>query len=57
MPLQWYRQDQAAVCAALERGERPDMATTRGCGWLDELVALHTEVGVLGALDAVESTR
>ncbi len=57
MPLQWNRQDQAAVRAALERGERPDMATTRGCGRLDELVALHAELGLLGALDTLETTR
>jgi len=57
VPLQWNRQDQAAVRAALERGERPDMATTRGCGRLDELVALHAELGLLGALDTLETTR
>jgi len=45
------------VRAALERGERPDMAITWGCGRLDELVAPHGELGVLGALDALETTR
>jgi len=32
VPQQWYQQDQTAVRAALERGERPDMAITWGCG-------------------------
>ena len=41
----WYRQDRAAVLAALRRGERPDLATTMACGPLDELVALHDELG------------
>ncbi len=53
----WYRQDRAAVLAALRRGERPDMATTMACGPLDELVALHEELGILAALDAVAVER
>src|SRR5438105_3007899 len=53
----WYRRDQAAVLAALRRGERPDMATTMACGPLDELVALHEELGILAALDAVAVER
>jgi hypothetical protein len=57
--LVWYRQDRAGVIAALRRGERPEMAATTGCGPLDELVALHEELGVLAALDglAVERER
>lgn len=55
----WYRQDREAVLAALRRGERPDMATTMACGPLDELVALHEELGILAVLDglAVERVR
>ena len=57
MTLQWYRQDRAAVLAALVRGERPDMATTLSAGVVDELVALHEELGVLPALAAVPTQR
>jgi len=57
MTLQWYRQDREAVLAALARGERPDMATTLSAGVVDELVALHEELGVLPALGAVPTTR
>jgi hypothetical protein len=53
----WYEQDREAVLAALGRGERPDMATTMASGPLDELVALHEELGVLAALEEVDSTR
>jgi hypothetical protein len=53
----WYRRDRAAVLAALRRGERPDMATTMACGPLDELVALHEELGILAALDVVAVER
>jgi hypothetical protein len=53
----WYEQDREAVLAALGRGERPDMATTMASGPLDELVALHEELGVLAALEEVESMR
>ena len=53
MPLRWYRQDREAVLAALARGERPDMATTLSAGVVDELVALHDELGVVDILDTV----
>ena len=53
----WYRQDRAAVVAALQRGERPDLATTTACGPVDELVALHDELGILDALDGVVPQR
>ena len=52
----WYRQDREAVLAALRRGERPDLATTMACGPLDELVALHDELGILAALDGWRSS-
>ncbi len=55
MTLPWYRQDREAVLAALARGERPDMATTLSAGVVNELVALHEELGVLPALGAVPS--
>ena len=57
MALAWYRQDKEAVVAALRRGEHPEMATTMSSGPLDELVALHDELGVFAALDAVEPVR
>ena len=57
MTLAWYRQDKEAVVGALRRGERPDMATTMSSGPLDELVALHDEVGVFAALDGVDPER
>jgi len=49
----WYRHDREAVVAALQRGERPDLATTMACGPLDELVALQEELGIWAALDEV----
>jgi hypothetical protein len=57
MGLVWYRQDKEAVAAALSAGERPDLATTMSSGPLDELVALHVELGVFAALDAVAVAR
>jgi hypothetical protein len=57
MGLRWYRQDKEAVVAALRRGEHPDMATTMSSGPLDELVALHDELGVFAALDGVALER
>jgi len=57
MDVRWYRQDRAAVLAALRRGERPVLATTMACGPLDELVALHDELGVGAALDRLEVER
>lgn len=53
----WYRQDQKAVEGALRRGERPDMATTMGSGPLDELVALHEELGCLAAVESLACDR
>jgi hypothetical protein len=57
MGLVWYRRDRAAVVGALRRGERPDLATTTSSGPLDELVALHLELGIGEALDEVEVRR
>ena len=53
----WYRQDRVAVQTALASGERPDLATTMACGPLDELVALHDELGIFALLDAAEVAR
>jgi len=53
----WYRQDREAVLAALRRGQRPDLATTTACGPLDELVALHDELGLFRLLDRVAVAR
>ncbi len=55
--MAWYRRDKAAVAAALQRGERPDLATTMASGPLDELVALHEELGIFAILDEVEAQR
>jgi hypothetical protein len=57
MVVAWYRRDRAAVVAALRAGQRPDLATTMGCGPLDELVALHAELGIFAALDALPVAR
>ncbi|HET8853465.1 MAG TPA: hypothetical protein VFN02_13160 [Ktedonobacteraceae bacterium] len=55
--MTWYRNDKAAVTEALRRGERPDLATTMASGPLDELVALHEELGILAILDEMEVQR
>lgn len=57
MSMPWFRQDKEAVLAALRRGEPPLMATTRNCGPLDELVALHIELGIFEALDRLPVNR
>ena len=53
----WYRHDREAVLAALRRGQRPDLATTTACGPLDELVALHNELGIFHLLDKLPVQR
>ena len=55
--MEWYRNDKAAVAEALRGGERPDLATTMASGPLDELVALHQELGVFAILDKMEVQR
>ena len=55
--MAWYRNDKAMVAEALRRGERPDLATTMASGPLDELVALHEELGIFAILDEVEVQR
>ena len=57
MGLVWYRNDRDVVLAALGRGERPDMATTTAVGPLDELIALHDELGIFALMDGMEVTR
>src|SRR6266566_1952730 len=52
--MAWYRNDKTAVTEALRRGERPDLATTMASGPLDELVALHEELGIFAILDEVQ---
>src|SRR5260370_35676537 len=52
--MEWYRNDKAAVAEALRRGERPDLATTIASGPLDELVALHQDLGIFAILDELE---
>jgi hypothetical protein len=53
----WYRQDKEHVAARLQAGERPDMAMTTATGPLDELVALHDELGALAVLERVGTER
>jgi hypothetical protein len=55
--MEWYRNDKTAVAEALRRGERPDLATTMASGPLDELVALHQELGIFAILDELEVQR
>src|SRR5436190_20187132 len=55
--MEWYRNEKAAVAEALRRGERPDLATTMASGSLDELVALHEELGIFAILDELEAQR
>jgi hypothetical protein len=50
MEVRCFRQDKPAVLDALRRGQRPLMATTMASGPLDELLALHIELGILEAL-------
>src|SRR5262249_27272985 len=57
MEFQWFRQDKPAVLDALRQVQRPLMATTMASGPLDELVALHIELGILEALDALPVAR
>ena len=55
--MEWYREEKAVVAEALRRGERPDLATTMASGPLDELVALHQELGIFAMLDEMEVHR
>src|SRR5438477_1660530 len=55
--MEWYRRDKEAVAAALQQGQRPDLATTMASGPLDELVALHEELGILAIVEEVEAQR
>jgi hypothetical protein len=55
--IAWFRQDKPAVVDALRRGERPLMATTMASGPLDDLVALHIELGAFQALDQLRVVR
>lgn len=55
--MAWYHNDKAAVAQALRRGERPELATTMASGPLDELVALHEELGIFALLDGLEVQR
>src|SRR5258708_26655417 len=55
--MAWYRNDKAAVAEALRRGDRADLATTMASGPLDELVALHQELGIFALLDELEVQR
>ena len=55
--MEWYRNEKAAVAEALRGGERPDLATTMASGPLDELVALHQELGIFASLDELDVQR
>lgn len=53
----WFRQDRAAVEAGLRSGRQPQMATTMASGSLDELVALHEELGILDSIGWLPADR
>ncbi len=53
----WYQRDQPAAVGALRQGVRPDMTTPMSSGPLDELVALHDQLGVFEALESVTVSR
>ena len=55
--MEGYRNDKAAVAEALRRDERPDLATTMASGPLDELVALHEELGIFAIVEQLEVKR
>ena len=57
MEVNWFRQDKPAVLDALRGGQRPLMATTMASGPLDELLALHIELGIFDALDEIPVAR
>jgi hypothetical protein len=57
MEIYWFRQDKQAVLEELRRGVRPLMATTMASGPLDELIALHIELGIFEALDDLPVDR
>ena len=57
MPIAWFRHDQPAVLEALRHGQRPLMATTTAAGPVDELLALHIELGAFDALDRLRVAR
>src|SRR4051794_31154755 len=57
MQVRWFRHDKEAVLDELRRGVRPLMATTTASGPLDELMALHIELGVFEALDQLPVHR
>jgi hypothetical protein len=57
MQRYWYEQDQATVVDALRHGVRPDMATTMSSGPLDELLALHEQLGIFAALEKIAIVR
>src|SRR5437879_7233363 len=55
--MEWYRRDKEAVAAALQQGQRPDLASTMASGPLDECGALQEELGIFAILDEVEAQR
>ena len=57
MEVQWFKRDKEAVLDDLRRGVRPLMATTMSSGPLDELIALHDELGAFDALDQLPVAR
>ncbi len=55
--VRWYRQDKAEVARRLAAGEHPDLAATSALGPLDELIALHEELGAFAAITGVDTDR
>lgn len=57
MATKWFRRDDDVVLESLRNGERPEMASNAPGGVLDELAALHVELGVIAALEALPTDR
>lgn len=55
--LRWYRHDQEAVTAQLRLGAVPEMVAPTAIGPLDQLIALHDELGVFAAVEALDTVR
>jgi hypothetical protein len=55
--MDWYRNEKAVMAAALSWGERPELATMMASGPLDELVALHEELGIFAIVEQLEVQR
>lgn len=55
--LRWYCHDQEAVEGQLRLGAVPEMVAPTAIGPLDPLIALHDELGVFAAVEALDTAR